>query len=95
MRSFAGAVRIYLAAPLVAPSRRREPEALPPIVDGRFAAWAHSDHALARALIADIHSLTDTDCRLPDGRIGRLAVVREGGRSTLVCLVVRLERVQG
>jgi hypothetical protein len=33
------------------------------------------------------HSLTDYPCRLPDGRIGRVAVVLEGGEWLLVCRV--------
>ncbi len=31
------------------------------------------------------HSLTDYPCRLPNGRIGRTAVVMSGGEWTLVC----------
>ena len=33
------------------------------------------------------HSLTDYPCRLPDGRIGRVAVVLEGDEWLLVCRV--------
>jgi hypothetical protein len=36
----------------------------------------------------DRHALTDYPCRLPDGRIGRVAVVLDGGEWTLVCRVV-------
>jgi hypothetical protein len=93
--SFAGAVRIYLVAWQAQPSRRPEPEALAPIVEDRWAAWANREQALARATTADIHSLTDVPCRLPDGTIGRVAVVVDGGRSTVVCHVARLERVRG
>jgi hypothetical protein len=92
--SFAGAVRIYLLARQAPQSRRREPEELPPIVEGRWAGWAHRDETLARATTADIHSLTDTPCRLPDGSIGRVAVVLDGGAWTVVCSVARLERVR-
>ena len=84
--SFAGAVRIYLLARQAQPSRRREPEEFPPIVKGRWAAWAHRDETLARATTADIHSLTDTPCRLPDGSIGRVAVVLDGGASSVASL---------
>ena len=93
--SFAGAVRIYLLARQAQPSRRREPEEFPPIVKGRWAAWANREQALARAATADIHSLTDVPCCLPDGTIGRVAVVVDGGRSTVVCHVAKLERVRG
>lgn len=44
-----------------------------------------------RAAIQDVfrrdHSLTDYPCRLPDGRIGRVAVVQADGEWTLVCRV--------
>ena len=33
------------------------------------------------------HSLTDYPCRLPDGRIGRVAVVLDGGEWVLVCRI--------
>jgi hypothetical protein len=33
------------------------------------------------------HSLTDYPCRLPDGRIGWVAVVLDGGEWVLVCRV--------
>jgi len=35
------------------------------------------------------HSLTDYACRLPDGSIGRVAVVQDGGEWTLLCRVAR------
>jgi hypothetical protein len=92
--SFAGAVRIYLLARQAQPSRRREPEEFPPIVKGRWAAWAHREHALAHSTTVDIHSLTYAPCRLPDGSIGRVAVVLDGGAWTVVCSVARLERVR-
>ncbi len=31
------------------------------------------------------HSLTDYPCRLPDGRMGRVAVVQQDGDWTMVC----------
>jgi hypothetical protein len=93
--SFAGAVRIYVVAWQMPLARRREPGTLPSIVAGRWAAWAHRDRPLDGAAIADTHSLTDAPCRLPDGSIGRAAVVMEGGRPTVVCHVVRLARVRG
>lgn len=93
--SFAGAVRIYLVARQAPPSRRREPEALAPIVEGRWAAWAHREQPLARTTIADISSLTDVPCHLPDGSVGRVAIIWDGGASTTVCQVARLQRVRG
>jgi hypothetical protein len=38
-------------------------------------------------LVRREHSLTDYPCRLPDGRIGRVAVVPSGGDWALVCQV--------
>jgi hypothetical protein len=50
--------------------------------------------ALARLLAAaqrvarrDRHALTDYPCRLPDGSIGRTAVILRDGEWTLVCRV--------
>jgi hypothetical protein len=40
-------------------------------------------HVLRR----DRHSLTTYPCRLPNGKIGRTAVVLSGGEWTLVCRV--------
>ena len=55
-------------------------EALPPIAAGAWAAWA------ADSVFGDAdHSLTDYPCRMPDGRMGRVAAVLEGGEWTLVC----------
>jgi hypothetical protein len=39
----------------------------------------------ARVLAARDHSLTDYPCRLPDGRMGRVAAVMVDGEWTLVC----------
>ena len=83
--SLFGAVRIFLARQPTA--SRGEPEELPPIVEGRWAAWAHGEQAFADTTSADDHSLTDYPCRLPDGRIGRVAVVLQGADWTLVCRV--------
>jgi hypothetical protein len=55
-------------------------EALPPIAAGAWAAWA-SDSVFGNA----DHSLTDYPCRMPDGRMGRVAAVLEGEEWTLVC----------
>lgn len=82
--SLFGAVRLYLLA-RQAPARHREPEELPPIVVGRWAAWAHGEQALAHTTSADDHWLTDDPCRLPDGSIGRVAVVLQGSEWALVC----------
>ena len=43
--------------------------------------------AALRMARRDRHSLTNYPCRLPDGKIGRTAVVRSGGDWTLVCRV--------
>ncbi len=40
-----------------------------------------------RVVRRDRHSLTAYACRLPDGKIGRTAVVMSGGEWTLVCRV--------
>ena len=55
-------------------------EALPPIAAGAWAAWA-TDSVFGDA----DHSLTEYPCRMPDGRMGRVAAVLEGGEWTLVC----------
>jgi hypothetical protein len=39
------------------------------------------------SLVRRDHSLTDYPCRLPDGGIGRVAVIPSGGDWTLVCRV--------
>jgi hypothetical protein len=43
--------------------------------------------ATSRIVRRDRHSLTNYACRLPDGRIGRTAVVLVGGDWTAVCRV--------
>jgi hypothetical protein len=43
--------------------------------------------AVSRAVRGDRHSLTDFPCRLPDGKIGRTAVMLRDGEWTLVCRV--------
>lgn len=43
--------------------------------------------AVRNALAPDDRALTDYPCRLPDGRIGRVAVVLDQGEWTLVCQV--------
>jgi len=43
--------------------------------------------AFVRVVRRDRHSLTSYACRLPDGKIGRTAVVMSGGEWTLVCRV--------
>jgi hypothetical protein len=43
--------------------------------------------AILRVVRREHHSLTDYPCRLPDGKIGRTAVVRRDGEWTLVCRV--------
>jgi len=40
-----------------------------------------------RTVVRRDHSLTRYPCRLPDGRMGRVAVVLEDGEWTLVCRV--------
>lgn len=43
--------------------------------------------AAIRKLTQRDHSLTDYPCRLPDGKIGRVAVVLQNGDWALVCRV--------
>ena len=43
--------------------------------------------AILRVVRRDRHSLTKYPCRLPDGKIGRTAVVYRDGEWTLVCRV--------
>jgi hypothetical protein len=40
-----------------------------------------------RARLQPEHSLTDYPCRLPDGRMGRVAVIQQDGDWTMVCRV--------
>jgi hypothetical protein len=56
-------------------------EELRPIRDGALAAWARSGSASAERW------LIDQPCRMPDGRVGRTAVIEEAGRRELVCVV--------
>jgi hypothetical protein len=48
--------------------------------------WAGLEAAIMNLVRRD-HSLTDYPCRLPDGKIGRTAVVMSGGEWTMVCRV--------
>jgi len=41
--------------------------------------------AAVRSRLKPEHSLTDYPCRLPDGRMGRVAVVRDRGDWVMVC----------
>ncbi len=93
--SLAAVVWMYLAGRRASPAKHREPEELPPSAEGRSAAWVHRDRALARATIADIQSKTDVRCLLPDGSIGRVALVSDGGGLTVVCKVAMLHPVRG
>ena len=53
----------------------------------RPSAWARLVAATLRIVRRDRHSLTSYPCRLPDGKIGRTAVVYSGGDWVLVCRV--------
>lgn len=44
-------------------------------------------HALLNLVRRDDHSLTDYPCRLPNGKIGLVAVIQQDGDWTLVCRV--------
>jgi len=57
---------------------RTKPSASGPSVLARLA-------GAFRKGVADEHSLTDYPCRLPDGTMGRVAVVGQGGDWSLVC----------
>jgi hypothetical protein len=52
----------------------------------RPSAWARLEAAILNLARRD-HALTDYPCRLPDGKIGRTAVVMSGGEWTMVCRV--------
>jgi hypothetical protein len=41
--------------------------------------------AATRKLVERDHSLTDYPCRMPDGTMGRVAVVEQNGDWTMVC----------
>jgi hypothetical protein len=69
--------RALLATRAVRPSSR----ALRPSLPARLGA------ATTRLVRRDRHSLTDYPCRLPDGKIGRTAVVLNGSEWSLVCRV--------
>jgi hypothetical protein len=56
-------------------------EALPPIRDGAWAAWA------SRGPIAGPSVGAESACRLPDGRLGVLVAVPDGDTWRLVCQV--------
>jgi hypothetical protein len=49
--------------------------------------WSMIGPAIVEGLRRD-HSLTDYPCRLPDGRMGRVAAVERDGEWTLVCRAV-------
>ena len=53
----------------------------------RPSAWARLVAATLRVARGDSHLLTSYPCRLPDGKIGRTAVVSSGGDWVLVCRV--------
>jgi hypothetical protein len=66
-------------------ARRHEHErALRDTRPERPSAWARLEAAIQNLVRRD-HSLTDHLCRLPDGRIGRIAVVMSVGEWTMVC----------
>jgi hypothetical protein len=68
-------------------ARRHEHErALRDTRPGRPSAWARLEAAVLDLARSD-HSLTDYPCRLPNGMIGRTAVVMSGGEWTMVCRV--------
>ncbi|HYN47933.1 MAG TPA: hypothetical protein VER83_03655 [Candidatus Nanopelagicales bacterium] len=53
----------------------------------RLSASARLVAAAVRRARRENHSLTDYPCRLPDGKIGRTAVVERDGEWMLVCRV--------
>ena len=53
----------------------------------RPSAWARLAAAAVRHARRENHPLTDYPCRLPDGKIGRTAVVQRDGEWVLVCRV--------
>jgi hypothetical protein len=67
---------------LLTAARSGEPGAARPALSARLA-------AAIRNVVRSDHSLTDYPCRLPDGRMGRVAVVQDHGDWTMVCRVAR------
>lgn len=53
----------------------------------RRSTWSTRLRTWVLSVIRPDHSLTDYPCRLPDGTLGRVAVVRADGDWTLVCRV--------
>jgi hypothetical protein len=49
--------------------------------------WPARLGAAILTLVRRDHSLTDYPCRLPDGKIGRVAVIQQDEEWTLVCRV--------
>ena len=62
-------------------------DALPDASIDRPSPFARSRAALSRIVRRDEHSLTAYPCRLPDGRIGRTAIVLVEGEWSAVCAV--------
>ena len=62
-------------------------DALPDASIERPSQLARSRAGLARLIRRDRHSLTSYPCRLPDGKIGRTAIVLVEGEWTAVCAV--------
>jgi hypothetical protein len=55
--------------------------------DERSSLPARMGAAFIHVVRQDRHSLTDDACRLPNGKLGLVAVVEQGGEWTLVCRV--------
>ena len=66
---------------LASRAARPAPRAARPLLPQRWGA------AMLRLVRRDRHSLTAYPCRLPDGKIGRTAVVYRDGDWSLVCRV--------
>ena len=87
-------LHLYYRAASIQGDRRRDEERLDParhlapreVEPERVSLAARVRAAIQLALRRD-HSLTDYPCRLPDGSIGRVAVVKVAGDWSLVCRV--------
>ncbi len=77
--SLFGAVRMYVTA-RQDEARLTEPDELPPLVEGRWAAWARSRPADGTAGLRP-----GAACVTPDGRPGHVAASFDGTDWTYVC----------
>jgi len=87
-------LHLYYRAASIGESRGRDEERLdaaqhlvPREAQPERVSLATKVRAAVQFVLRRDHSLTDYPCRLPDGRIGRVAVVKVAGEWSLVCRV--------